>query len=102
LTASLAVRVPFAGTLVVDGRTQSVTYLDAANHLRLDPSTVFDAALNREVGAGIEARIAVTNVFDRRYVSDVTVGRQIGDPCEVTLALRWSSPAPASRTGANR
>jgi len=95
LTGSLAFRVPFAGTLVVDGRSQSVTYLDAANRLRLDPSTVFDAALNRQIGAGLEARIAVTNVFDRRYVSDITVGRQIGDPCEITVALRWSSAAPA-------
>ena len=98
VTGSIAVRIPLAGTLVADGRSQSVTYLDAANRLRLDPSTVFDAALTREIGAGLEARIAATNIFDRRYVSDVTVGRQIGDPCEFTVALRWSSPVAASST----
>ncbi|HET7451484.1 MAG TPA: TonB-dependent receptor, partial [Thermoanaerobaculia bacterium] len=96
LTGSVAVRIPLAGTLAVDGRSQSVTYLDAANRLRLDPSTVFDAALTTDIVAGIQTRLAVTNIFDRRYVADVTVGRQIGDPCEVTLAVRWSfAAAPA-------
>jgi len=95
LTGSIAVRVPLAGTLVVDGRSQSVTYLDAANRLPLDPAAVFDAALSREIGAGLEARVAATNVLDRRYVADVTVGRQIGEPREFLFGVRWSTPVGA-------
>jgi len=79
------------------GRSYSRQYVDASNRLALDPATVFDLEAQHPLWGGLAVAATCTNLFDRRFIVDLSSGRRIGDPRIFLVSLRWSAGARASR-----
>jgi outer membrane receptor protein involved in Fe transport len=89
-SASLALRFQLPQVLVVTlrGVYVSTTYADAANKLAYDPHTLVDLYVSRPFGNGQEAFVAVTNLFNERYLDDLTAAVRLGAPLQVLAGLR--------------
>jgi len=79
-------------------RSYSRQYVDASNRLALDPAAIFDVEASHPLWGGASLSVSCNNLFDRRYIADLSSGRRIGDPRVFLFALRWSvgsrSPRP--------
>lgn len=58
-------------TLGLGARFVGSRYADNANTVKIDPYTVFDAALNYQLTENASLAINVTNLFDKEYISHV-------------------------------
>ncbi|MFI5167673.1 MAG: TonB-dependent receptor [Thermoanaerobaculales bacterium] len=87
--ASLALRLdlPRSLALTVRGIYVSTSYADAANQLAYDPHTLVDFFASRPFGPGLEIFVAVTNLFDTRYLDDLLSTVRLGAPRQVMVGL---------------
>ncbi|HET9793913.1 MAG TPA: TonB-dependent receptor [Thermoanaerobaculia bacterium] len=78
-------------------RTYSRQYVDASNRLALDPAAVFDLEVKHPLWGGASLSATCTNLFDRRFVVDLSSGRRIGDPRMFLVSLSWNVGSRAAR-----
>lgn len=81
-------------------RSYSRQYGDASNRTVLDPATLVDAEVRHPLWGGFSASASCTNVFDRRYIVDLTSGRRLGDPRLFLFTVRWRAGTADGRPGA--
>jgi outer membrane cobalamin receptor len=78
------------------GRHLTRRYADTTNLLLLDTHTVVDARLSWQADRRLELYAIGENLFDEDYLAEITAGRRLGAPRQISggVKLRWS-PAPA-------
>ncbi len=74
------------------GRGQSVRYGDDANLLAMDQSFIFDLFVSYPILKTLELFVSCENLFNYQYVSEVNVGRRLGQPQAFFVGLRLRQP----------
>jgi outer membrane receptor protein involved in Fe transport len=74
------------------GRGQSVRYGDDANLLATDQSFIFDLFASYPILKELELFVSCENLFDYQYISEVNIGRRLGQPQAFFVGLRLRQP----------
>jgi outer membrane receptor protein involved in Fe transport len=84
------------------GRGQSVRYGDDANLLAMDQHFIFDLFVSYPVLKNLDLFVSAENLFDYQYISEVNVGRRLGQPQAFFVGLRLRQPLASLGGGASR
>jgi vitamin B12 transporter len=90
-TAMLSFDEPRVATITGAVRYAGSRFTDARNTEALAPFTVIDAMATRQLTHGLAGFVAVENVLDRRYVTNVAAIDSIGAPRMVHVGVRLDS-----------
>jgi len=100
---ALAWAAPFGLSTLFRGRAQSQRYGDDANLLAMDSHAIFDLFVSYPVTKALEVFVSGENLFDYQYVSEVNIGRRLGQPQAFFVGLRFRQPlarlASSAKTG---
>lgn len=81
------------------GRAQSRRYGDDANLLEEDKHVLFDLFVSYPLTRALEIFASGENLLDRQYVSDVNIGRRLGQPRALFVGLRLRQPLASLGAG---
>ena len=84
------------------GRGQSVRYGDDANLLAMDQSFIFDFFVSYPVLKPLELFVSCENLFNYQYISEVNIGRRLGQPQAFFVGLRLRQPLAPLGGGASK
>jgi outer membrane receptor protein involved in Fe transport len=87
-------------TLTFRGRGQSERYGDDANLLSMDQHYIFDFYLSYPVLKGLTLFVSGENIFNYQYISEVNIGRRLGQPQAFFGGLRFQLPLASPGTAA--
>ena len=90
-TAMLSFDEPRVATITGFVRYAGSRFDDARNQAALAPVTVIDAMATRTLTGGLAAFVAVENVMNRRYVTNIAAIDSIGAPRMVHVGVRLDS-----------
>lgn len=91
-TLQLRYADPALVTLGFQGRLVGAQFDDDQNQFRLGSFFVLDAMASRPIHGGLEAFVAVENLFDKRYEAGRTPVRTLGPPRFWRFGLRYLAP----------
>jgi len=74
------------------GRAQSERYGDDSNRLAMDSHVIFDLFVSYPVLKTLEIFVSCENLFDQQYISEVNIGRRLGQPQAFFVGLRLRQP----------
>jgi len=77
------------------GRGQSVRYGDDVNLLSTDQSFIFDLFVSYPVLKSLELFVSCENLFNYQYISEVNIGRRLGQPQAFFVGVRLRQPLKA-------
>jgi len=84
------------------GRAQSERYGDDSNLLAMDSHVIFDLFVSYPVLQVLEIFVSCENLFDRQYISEVNIGRRLGQPQAFFVGLRLRQPLASLGGGASK
>jgi outer membrane receptor protein involved in Fe transport len=88
--------------LTFRGRGQSERYGDDANLLTMDEHFIFDFYVSYPVLKGLVLFVSGENIFDYQYVSEVNIGRRLGQPQAFFGGLRLQFPLASLGANSSR
>jgi len=91
---------PWGLVVTFRGRAQSQRYADDANLLATDSSVVFDFFVSYPVLKTFEIFVSGENIFNYEYISEVNIGRRLGQPQAFFGGLRFRLPLAPFGAGA--
>lgn len=81
------------------GRAQSRRYGDDANLLEEDKHLIFDLFVSYPLTRALDLFASGENLLNRQYVSDVNIGRRLGQPRALFVGLRLRQPLASLGAG---
>lgn len=84
------------------GRAQSERYGDDANLLAMDSHVIFDLFVSYPILKTLEIFVSCENLFDQQYISEVNIGRRLGQPQAFFVGLRLRQPLASLGGGASK